>query len=144
MALYDLINDVQIHCFKNNLSKFKTGEKIYLSYYNYEENSMFLETVSPPSKIYKRRMHIIRDSIIEKTIEVSDIEEDDFDNINAVYSDTGKALNINNRNDLIDFLHDICKLEIDKDFLSFKNYNNNNLKDEYTLEDEFFDKWYKK
>ena len=145
MGLYDCINNVQVHCFYNNLTDYTTGDKIKLKTksYRYPENVMFLETIQPGIKPYKKRIHIIRDSTIEKTIEVGTIQDYDFNGIESVFSDTGKKLNINNFDDLVQFLYEDCKLQLDIDFLAFNNSTNEEILNKIVeLEDLFYEKWY--
>lgn len=146
MSLYDCINDVQVHCFFNNLTKYTTGESIKLKTksFRYPENVMFLETIYPGIKPYEKRVHIIKNSIIEKTIEVCDLQYDDFDKIEGVFSDTGKELNITNFDDMVNFLYEDNKLQLDLDFLAFNREGNEACIEKRTaLEDAFYDKWYK-
>lgn len=145
MSLYDCINDVQVHCLNNNLKQFKTGDKLPLKTRNYQypDNIMFLQTIYPGIKPYEKRIHIIKDSIVEKTIEVGDLVNNDFDNIQEIYSDTGKKMNINNFEELIAFLYEDCKLQLDIDFLAFNKEGNkvvNEKREE--LERAFYEKWY--
>lgn len=145
MGLFDCINDVQVHCFCNNLANYKTGDKINLKTksYRYPENVMFLETIYPGIKPYEKRIHIIKDSTIEKTIEVGDLQYDDFIGIEGTFSDTGKKLNIHNFDELIEFLYEDCKLQLDLDFLAFNRATNNEILNKRAeLEDLFYEKWY--
>lgn len=145
MSLFDSINDVQVHCFYNNLTNYKTGDKINLKTksYRYPENIMFLETIFPGIKPYEKRIHIIRNSIVEKTIEVGDLQYNDFDGIENVFSDTGKKLKINNFNDLINFIYEDCKLQLDLDFLAFSRVSNTEILNKRSeLENLFYEKWY--
>lgn len=145
MSLFDCINDIQIHCFYNNLTNYKTGDKIKLKTksYRYPENVMFLETINPGTKPYEKRIHVIKDSIVEKTIEVGDLQYSDFDGIEEIFSDTGKKLNIYNFDDLVKFLYEDCKLQLDLDFLAFhRDGNESALNKRAELEDLFYEKWY--
>lgn len=145
MSLYDFINNVQVHCFTNNLTKYNTGDKVNLNAknYRYPANVMFLETIYPDKKPYTKRVHIIRNSIIEKTIEVGELKESDFENIENIFSDTGKKLNIQSYSDMISFLYEDCKLQLDLDFLTFYYKNNVELFDKRELlEKQFYEKWY--
>ena len=145
MSLFDCINGIQVHCLNNNLKQFKSGDKLPLKTrtYQYPESIMFLQTIYPGIKPYEKQIHIIKDSIIEKTIEVGDLVETDFDGIQGIFSDTGKKMNINNFEDLIAFLYEDCKLQLDIDFLAFNREGNavvNEKREE--LERAFYEKWY--
>lgn len=144
-SLYDCINEVQVHCFNNNLTKYKTGDKIILNSrnYKYPKNVMFLQTIYPGIKPYEKKIHIIKDSIVVKTIEVGDLNYEDFNGIEDIFSDTGKKLKITNFNELIQYLYEDCKLQLDLDFLAFNREGNeivNNKREQ--LEDDFYKKWY--
>ena len=145
MGLFDCINDVQVHCFRNNLSNYKTGDKISLKTksYRYPENVMFLQTIYPGIKPYEKKIHIIKDSTVQKTVEIGDLKKDDFENIEGVFTDTGKILNIHSYDNLINFLYEDCKLQLDLDFLIFNMISNEDLYNKRSkLENEFYEKWY--
>lgn len=146
MGLFDQINNVQVYCFGNNLKHYNTGDKLPLKTrtYQYPDNIVFIQTIYPGVKPYQKQVHIVRDGVIKNTLEVGDLKRADMENIEGVFSDTGKKLNIESFDDLVNFMYEDCKLQLDIDFLVFKDYNNESLNNEREeLEKAFYEKWYK-
>ena len=146
MALYDLINGHQIQCFKNNLTNYENGEVVPLKTksYSYEDSIIIIDTLNPTKKPFEKIIHIIRDSKVEASYQIGDITQNHCYGIVEYYTDTGKKVNIHSYNDIVRFLYEEYKLQLDIDFANIFYHNNKEVYNYVeALESEFYSKWYK-
>ena len=146
MAMYDLMNGHQIQCFKNNLKDYKNGEVIPLKTksYSYEDNIIIIDTLNPTKKPFEKIIHIVRESKLEDSYQIADITQKHCDGILGYYTDTGRKVNINSYNDIVKFLYEEYKLQLDIDFVNIFYHSNEEVYSCIeTLESEFYSKWYK-
>lgn len=146
MALFDFINGNQVQCFKNSLVDYKNGDEIPLKTksYNYEENIVIIDTMNPLIKPFQKKIHLIKNSRVENSYEIGYFKPEYCDGVMGYYTDTGKKLNVKSYEEILKFLYDEYKLQLDIDFLNVANYDNQKIyKMTEELESEFYCKWYK-
>ena len=146
MAMYDLINGHQIQCFKNNLNNYENGELLPLKTksYVYEDNIIIIDTLNPTKKPFEKIVHIIRDSKVEASYQIGEITQKHCDGILGYYTDTGRKINLNSYNDIVKFLYEEYKLQLDIDFTNIYYQTNDEVYNCIeNLESQFYSKWYK-
>lgn len=146
MAMYDLINGHQIQCFKNNLTSYKNGEPLPLKTksYSYENNLIIIDTLNPVKKPFEKIIHVIKDSKVEGSYQIGELTQEHCNDILGYYTDTGRKVNLNSYNDIIKFLHEEYKLQLDIDFVNiYYRINKEVYSIIESLENEFYSKWYK-
>lgn len=146
MALYDCINGNQVQCFKNSLVDYKHGDGVPLKTktYSYEENIIIIDTLNPAIKPFQKKIHLIKNSKVEGSYDIGDFKAEYCEDVLGYYTDTGKKLNVSSYEDIVKFLYDEYKLQLDIDFLNVANYDNKKIYSTIeTLETEFYCKWYK-
>lgn len=146
MAMYDLVNGHQVQCFKNNLKNYKNGEILPLKTksYSYEDDIIIVDTLTPIKKPFEKMVHIIRDSKLEGSYQIGSFEVEHCGDISAYYADTGKRLNINSYEEVVKFLYDEYRLQLDIDFVNVYYRSNDEV---YCmiekLEKDFYNRWYR-
>lgn len=146
MAVYDLINGHQVQCFKNSLTDYKNGDVVPLKTksYLYNDNVAIIDTLNPVIKPFEKMVHLIKESKVEGSYQIGSLAQEDCSDILSYYTDTGKKLKISSYNDIIKFLYDEYKLQLDVDFVNIYYHNNDDVyKQIEKLEGEFYSKWYK-
>ena len=144
--MYDLINGHQVQCFKGGLKNYQDGEVLPLKTksYSYEDNIIIIDTLTPVKKPFEKMVHIIKDSKVEGSYHVCDLTQADCEGVLSYYTDTGKKVKISSYNDIVRFLYEEYKLQLDIDFVNVYYKTN---KEVYNcmeaLECEFYAKWYK-
>lgn len=146
MAVYDLINGHQVQCFKNSLVDYKNGDVVPLKTktYSYDDTMVIIDTLNPVRKPFEKMIHVIRDSKVEGSYQIGDFTQEHCEGILSYYTDTGKKLNINSYNDIVKFLYEEYKLQLDIDFVNiFYRTNEEVYSIIEKLESEFYSNWYK-
>ncbi|MBQ8999314.1 MAG: hypothetical protein IJ086_11590 [Clostridium sp.] len=147
MSMYDLINGHQVQCFKNNLRDYKDGDILPLATksYSYEDNMIIIDTLNPVKKPFEKMVHIIKDSKVEGSYQIADMNQCKCEGILAYYTDTGKRINVNSYEDIVKFLYEEYKLQLDVDFVNVYYKDNESVYASIeALEAEFYTKWYKR
>ena len=138
MGMFDTIESEQVKCFECELNHYKLGDIVSCEVFSYNNNLLIMPFDTTLSDFwYSEEFIIIKDSKVFALKTISDLKEFDFVNIDEVITYMGDKININNLNELINYIEDIMILKVKNDISDFRSVYN----DDYYYDFEKKWKW---
>jgi hypothetical protein len=123
MGMFDTIDTEQVKCFYCNSDNYNIGDIVPCKEFNYSKDLLIMpfDTTLYDEKLQNYDFVIIKDSKVYEIKNINKLSTNNFKDIKEVISYMGTKVNINNYNDLINYIKDIKTMQLQDEINELEN-----------------------